>query len=121
MRLIMASLTIAVVAIGGPARAQHSERLPVTDLKPLLKRAIAHGAARGVLVGEAAVILRQKFDVSAPIEIDVRAIETLRDPGCSRLEVTTRQVGVLENRKRDDKVLTYQVNYCNDGRMPERN
>ncbi len=117
----IAYLIVAILAVGEPATALASERLPVTDIKPLLKRAIEHGTARGVLVGEAAVFLRQKFDVSAPIEIDVRAVQALRDPGCRRLEVTTRQIGVLEKGKRDDKTLTYQVNFCSDGRMPERN
>ena len=63
--------------------------------------------------------MREKFDTAEPIEIDVRALHALPQPGCSRLEVSTRQKGVLENGKRGDKELTYQVSYCLDGRFPE--
>ena len=70
--------------------------------------------------GEASAYVRQKFDTAAPIEIDVRALHALAEPGCSRLEVTTRQKDVLENGKRGDKELTYQVSYCRDGRFPDK-
>ena len=115
-----ACLIAATFVISGQTQAQTAERLRVTDVKSLLKLAIEHGSAGGVLVGEAATFIRQRFDVSAPIEVDVRTVQALREPGCSRLEVTTRQVGVLEKGKREDKTLTYQLNYCRDGRMPDR-
>jgi len=44
----------------------------------------------------------------------------LPQPGCSRLEVTTRQLAVSENGKREDKELVYQVSYCRDGTFPEK-
>ena len=95
-------------------------RIQVSDIKPLLIRAIDQGSAQGVLVGEAASYVRQKFESSAPIEIDVRTLYALPQPGCSRLEVTTRQKDVLEKAKRGDKELVYQVSYCRDARFPER-
>ena len=97
----------------------HQTACQVSEIKPLLKLAIERGSARGVIVGEAATYVRQKFDSSTPIEIDVRSLHALPQPGCSRLEVTTRQKDVLENGKRADKELTYQVSYCRDGRFPE--
>ena len=111
----LASLVLAHDAAGEPfARTQ------VTEIKPLLIRAIEQGSAHGVLVGEAATYLRQKFDSSTPIEIDVRSLHALPQQGCSRLEVTTRQKDVLEKTKRDDKELIYQVSYCHDGRFPDK-
>jgi hypothetical protein len=95
-------------------------RIQVSDIKPLLIRAIDQGSAQGVLVGDAATYVRQKFESSAPIEIDVRTLYALPQAGCSRLEVTTRQKDVLEKAKRGDKELTYQVSYCRDGRFPEK-
>jgi hypothetical protein len=92
----------------------------VTDLKPLLKGAIDHGAARGVMIGEPAAYVRQRFDTEAPIEVEVKSLHPLTQPGCHRLEVTTRQRDVLENGKREDKALVYQVSYCRDGTFPER-
>jgi len=99
--------------------AQPTDRVSVPELKPLLKLAIERGAVRGVIVGESASYVRQKFDTTAPIEIDVRALHALPQPGCSRLEVSTRQKDVLENGKRADRELTYQVSYCRDGQFPE--
>jgi hypothetical protein len=102
------------------AFAQPLGRTQVTEIKPLLLRAIDQGSAHGVLVGESAAYLRQKFAASTPIEIDVRVLHALSEPGCSRLEVTTRQRDVLEKGNREDKTFTYQVNYCRDGRFPEK-
>jgi hypothetical protein len=111
---------VAFFAIAQSASANPSARLQVSDLKPLLIRAIDQGSAHGVLVGEAATYVRQKFESTAPIEIDVRTLYALPQPGCSRLEVTTRQKDVLEKAKRGDKELVYQVSYCRDGRFPEK-
>ena len=112
--------TIASLLLAHGAAAQSSARIRVTEIKPLLIRAIEQGSAHGVLVGEAATYLRQKFDSSTPIEIDVRSLYGLPEAGCSRLEVTTRQRDVLEKTKRGDKELIYQVSYCRDGRFPEK-
>lgn len=95
-------------------------RTPISGIKPLLIRAIEQGAAHGVLIGDAATYVRQKFDAKGPIEIDVRTLHTLPQTGCSRLEVTTRQQDVLEKTKRSDQALTYQVSYCRDGRFPDK-
>ena len=101
-------------------RAERGDRLPVSDLKPLLKLAIDQGSARGVMIGVAADYARRKFDTDAPIEVDVREVQALPQPGCSRLEVTTRQKDVLENGTRGEKTLRYQLSYCRDGHLLER-
>lgn len=112
------ALAILVTAAAVQSLAQEGDRMPVRDLKPLLKAAIEHGMARGVLIGDGAAYVRQRFDTSAPIEIDVKSLHALPQPGCSRLEVTTRQLAVFENGKRDDQKLVYQVSYCQDGTFP---
>lgn len=114
---------VAVLCCVATVYAADGDRLPVPDLKPLLQLAIDQGMARGVLVGAAADYVRRKFDSDAPIEIDVRAVRALPQPGCSRLEVTTRQKNVLENPatgQRGDKTLRYQLSYCRDGHLLER-
>jgi hypothetical protein len=118
-RRSLALIALATAILMAGASAHPSDRVPVSDLKPLLKLAIEQGSARGVMVGEAAAYVRQKFGSAAPIEIDVRALHALPQSGCSRLEVTTRQQDVLEQGKREDKTLTYQLSYCRDGRFPE--
>jgi hypothetical protein len=114
------TVTLASLVLAHGVAAQPLARTEVTEIKPLLIRAIELGSAHGVLVGEAATYVRQKFDSSTPIEIDVRSLYALPEAGCSRLEVTTRQKAVLEKTKRDDKELIYQVSYCRDGRFPEK-
>ena len=112
--------TLVSLVLVQSTSANPSARIQVSDIKPLLIRAIDQGSAHGVLVGEAASYVRQRFESSAPIEIDVRTLYALPQAGCSRLEVTTRQKDVLEKAKRGDKELTYQVSYCRDGRFPEK-
>ena len=111
---------LTCLALAQSASAQPLTRTEVTEIKPLLLRAIDQGAAHGVLVGESATYLRQKFDARTPIEIDVQALHPLPQPGCSRLEVKTRQKDVLEKTQRSDKELVYQVSYCRDGRFPDK-
>ncbi|TAK29586.1 MAG: hypothetical protein EPO21_21175 [Chloroflexota bacterium] len=113
-------LTIVLMGTGGLSLAQPGDRIVVQDIKSLLKGAIEHGVARGVIVGEPATYIRQHFDTPAPIEVNVKSLHPLPQPGCHRLEVTTRQQAVLENGKREDKELVYQVSYCRDGSFPER-
>ncbi len=112
--------TLVSLVLVQSTSANPSARIQVSDIKPLLIRAIDQGSAHGVLVGEAATYVRQKFESPAPIEIDVRTLYALPQPGCSRLEVTTRQKDVLEKGKRGDKELVYQVSYCRDGGFAEK-
>jgi len=101
------------------------ERQAVTTVKPLLVTALDQGEAHGVLVGQAAQYIAQTFKSAAPIEIDVKTVQPLGEPGCKRLAVTTSQDGVVDfNRERRDTkparvAFTYQLNYCRDGRMPQ--
>lgn len=118
--ILRLALAILATTTAAQSLAQEEDRMPVRDLKPLLKAAIEHGMARGVLVGDGAAYVRQRFDTSAPIEIDVKSLQALPQPRCSRLEVTTRQLGVLETGNRHDKELVYQVSYCRDGTFPEK-
>ena len=103
------------------------DRQAVTTVKPLLVTAIDQGEAHGVLVGQAAQTIAQTFKSTAPIEIDVKTVQALREPGCKRLAVTTSQNGVLDfNREQREtqsgrKAFTYHLNYCSDGRTPHTN
>ena len=103
------------------APAHAAQRMPVTSMKPLLILAIDRGESHGVLVGESATFMRGRFGSSAPIEIDVKTLRSLAQPGCKRLQVTTAQNAVRETSKEAAarKELIYQVSYCRDGRFPE--
>ena len=96
------------------------ERIGVTEIKPLLILAAERGEAHGILGGPGADYVRRRFDAVTPIEIDVLRLHELPQPGCGRLEVTTRQRAVLESGSRHDQALTYQVSFCSDGRFPDK-
>ncbi len=118
--LTAVSFGAALALSAALSSAQSGERIAVKGIKPLLIGAIEHGTARGVMVGEPATYMRQRFDARTPIEVDVRSLHSLPQSGCQRLEVTTRQKGVMENSKREDEELVYQVSYCRDGTFPEK-
>src|SRR5690606_12272600 len=103
-----------------PGQAQTTQRIPVSEIKPLLALAAERGAAHGVLTGPGADYMRRRSDSTAPIEIDVATLHALPQPGCARLEVTTRQRDVLEQGKRADQELRWQVSFCRDGSFPEK-
>ena len=115
---------LATVALGAllamPSHAQTTPRIPVSEIKPLLALAAERGAAHGVLTGPGADYMRRRFDATMPIEIDVSTLHALPQPGCARLEVTTRQRDVLEQGKRTDQELRWQVSFCRDGSFPEK-
>jgi hypothetical protein len=115
---------LAAVLLGAllamPGQAQTTQRIPVTEIKPLLALAAERGAAHGVLTGPGADYMRRRFNATAPIEIDVATLHALPQPGCARLEVTTRQRDVLEQGKRTDQELRWQVSFCRDGSFPEK-
>ncbi len=117
-RALAAGLLAAWLAT--PLHAQTTQRIAVTEIKPLLALAAERGAAHGVLTGPGADYVRRRFDATTPIEIDVRTLHALPQPGCARLEVTTRQRGVLEHGKRGDQELQWQISFCSDGSFPEK-
>src|ERR1700686_2894208 len=92
------------------------ERQKVSDIRPLLLAALDNGEAHGVLIGEAAHWTAQIFKTTAPIEIDVKTVRVLRQPGCKRLAITTAQDGVWDfNRKEraaapERKAFTWMTN-----------
>jgi hypothetical protein len=87
------------VALGQDASANPSARIQVSDIKPLLIRAIDQGSAHGVLVGDAATYVRQKFESTAPIEIDVRTLYALAPGGLQ----PTRSDDAAEGRAGEDQ------------------
>lgn len=113
-------LSFVLVAFMHGAWAQPVARVPVDEIRPLLMQAAERGVAYGVLVGVGATYMRQRFNATTPIEIDVRALHALPQSGCSRLDIVTRQRDVLENGERGDKELSFQLSFCRDGQFPEQ-
>lgn len=124
-RLVVVTRALLVVAwnltAGVAWAAAASERVPVTTLRPLLIAALAHGTAHGTLVGETVPFMTEHFGSAAPIEIDVRTLHSLPQPGCQRLEVTTTQRAVIDPKttRAQDAKLIYQISYCGNGDFPQ--
>ena len=116
---LAAALPLALCTAHAAGPSETSPRQAITDLKLLLARAAAEGSAHGTLTGPSAQAIARRFQTDTPIEIDVRRIERLPQPGCGRLEVTTRQRDVNQAGKRGDQEMVYQISYCADDRFPE--
>lgn len=102
-------------------------RAPVQDAKPLLVAAIdaADGRAHGILVGEVADAISQRFKATMPIYIDVTTERRYAQAGCSRLNLRFWQDGVqLPGLKSSGaaaprrQTIDFGINYCRDGQPP---
>ncbi len=115
---------ILILALGAWSTQVVWARQTVASVKPLLLTALKTGQAEGELDNRDARAFTQTFGASAPILIDVTRIGGHKEPGCGRLQVVTRQAGVIERNEKGqarpakDQSLTYQVNYCASGRFP---
>jgi hypothetical protein len=89
----------------------------ITEIQPLLLQALQHGSARAVLEGPGAEYIRKTFSTTRPIEVQVNRLHPLPQPGCHRLEVSTRQQDVLVNGTKSDQNLVWQVSVCEDGSL----
>ena len=116
---LMAALAMACFTMLAASPAAAVERIPVTEIKPLLMLAAERSEAHGTLSGTGAAYMQRRYETTSPIEVDVRRQRTLPQAGCARLEVTTHQRAALVNGNRQDQELVYQLNFCADGRFPE--
>ena len=125
MNVTAALVSIAFVVIGTSAKAQ--DRLPVRDAKQLMLAALdaPDGKAHGVLVGDVADAISQRFNATTPIYIDVSTEKRYAQPGCSRLSVRFWQDGVqLPNygaggvQAPRRQTIDFGIDYCRDGQPP---
>jgi hypothetical protein len=115
---------VSPLAAGAQAGAQGgSTRVPVDDVRVLLISAIDSptGQAQGVLTGQMASLITDRFKAAGPILIDVTTERRYRQPGCSRLKLTFSQDGVnlpgVSGPER--KTVDIGLNYCRDGTPPK--
>jgi hypothetical protein len=111
---------LLALCTAGAAVAQ--ERIAVKDAKPLLIAAIdaPDGQAHGLLVGDIADAITQRFKGTTPIYIDVSTERRYAQAGCSRLNVRFWQDGVqlpgVPAPRR--QTIDFGVDYCRDGQPP---
>jgi hypothetical protein len=116
------ALVALLPALCTAVAAMAQERIAVKDTKPLLIAAIEApgGQAHGVLVGDIADAITQRFKGTTPIYIDVSTERRYAQAGCSRLNVRFWQdglqlPGVLAPRR---QTIDFGVDYCRDGQPP---
>ena len=121
MRYSVFAWLVAVPCIALDASAQ--DRTPVQNARPLLIAAIdaPTGQAHGMLVGEIADAVTQRFKGTSPIYIDVTTERRYAQPGCRRLKVRFWQDGVqlpgVPAPRR--QTIDFGINYCRDGQPPK--
>ena len=111
------------IITGTMLEASAQERIAVQDARPLLVAAIdaPSGEAHGMLVGEIADAVTQRFKGTSPIYIDVTTVRRYVQAGCRRLNVRFWQDGVqlpgVPAPRR--QTIDFGINYCRDGQPPK--
>ena len=113
---------VAIVSHLAAGAQGGSTRVPVDDVRILLISAIDSptGQAQGVLTGQMANLITDRFKAAGPILIDVTTERRSAQAGCSRLKVRFWQDGVQlpgvpEPRR---QTIDFGINYCRDGQPP---
>lgn len=121
MRYATLGWLLAMLCMTLDALAQ--ERISVQDARSLLIAAIDSpgGEAHGVLVGEVANAITQRFMGATPIFVDVTTQRRYAQAGCSRLNVRFWQDGVhLPGAPAPHRqTIDFGINYCRDGQPPK--
>jgi hypothetical protein len=116
------AIVVLSLALCTVATATAQERIAVKDAKPLLATAIdaPGGQAHGVLIGDIADAITQRFKGSSPIYIDVSTERRYAQAGCSRLNVRFWQDGVqLPGAPAPRRqTIDFGIDYCRDGQSP---
>ena len=116
-------VVVPCVVLTAWAQALAQDRASVQDARPLLIAAIdaPTGEAHGMLVGEIADAITQRFKGTSPIYIDVTTERRYAQPGCRRLNVRFWQDGVqlpgVPAPRR--QTVDFGINYCRDGQPPK--
>lgn len=117
------SLLLLLCASPLVSLAQTPERTPIKDPKALMMSALmaADGQAHGVLTGDLADAISQRFKATTPIFIDITTDKRYRQAGCSRLKVSFWQDGVLlpGTQAPRKQSIEFGINYCLDGLPPK--
>ena len=121
MKITFAAALIAGFAM--PVLADEMLRAPVPDPRPLMLAALqsVNGEAHGILSGEIAEALTQRFAATSPIYIDVTTEKRYTQAGCARLKVIFWQDGVLLPGASSPRrqTIDFGINYCLDGQPPQ--
>ena len=121
MKIAYAAALIAGFA--APVIADDLLRASVSDPRPVMLAALqsVNGEAHGILSGEIAEALTQRFTATSSIYIDVTTEKRYAQVGCARLKVRFWQDGVLLPGASSPRrqTMDFGINYCLDGQPPQ--
>lgn len=112
-------LPALILLIMLPALATARNLVASGELAPLMESARLEGLATGKLGGEVAARLRG-MGIEQPVQVTVRRMYRLKDPGCARLRVAFDQRGVTlpGETQPKDRHAEFALNWCEGGRPP---
>lgn len=117
----MTPLSLILLVVLSPL-AIGAEPAPVDDIRILLRAALdaPDGKAQGQLARPVAQAFKQRFQTEAPILVVVSTLKRYRQPGCSRLNLSIHQNGVLlpGSSVPRPQTLDIGINYCRSGPPP---
>lgn len=109
------------LSIVEPVLAQ--QRVAVPDARQLLISAIdaPDGRSQGILTGQIADAITERFKATTPIHIDVSTERRYAQAGCRRLKVSFWQDGVqLPGAPAPRRqTIDFGIDYCRDGMPPK--
>lgn len=119
--LRVATALCLCLSIAGPGFAQ--QRVAVPDARQLLIAAIdaPDGRSHGILTGQLADAITERFKATTPIHIDVSTERRYAQTGCRRLKVSFWQDGVqLPGTPAPRRqTIDFGIDYCRDGMPPK--
>jgi hypothetical protein len=121
-RRVSLALCAATLCAGSSVASEATLRAAVNDPKVLMLAAIdaPDGRAAGMLTGELADAITQRFSATSGLFMDVTTLARYAQDGCRRLNVRFWQEGIRLTPGQAPKQQTIDIgiNYCRNGQPP---
>ena len=121
-RRVALTLCFAMLCAATSAAPEATPRVAVTDPKVLMLAAIdaPDGRAAGMLTGEVADAISQRFSATSALFMDVTTLARYAQDGCRRLNVRFWQEGVklAAGQAPHKQTIDIGINYCRNGLPP---
>ncbi|PKB13834.1 hypothetical protein [Janthinobacterium sp. 64] len=121
-RRVSLALCAAMLCAASSVASEATPRVAVNDPKVLMLAAIdaPDGRAAGMLTGELADAITQRFSATSALFMDVTTLARYAQDGCRRLNVRFWQEGIRLTPGQAPKQQTIDIgiNYCRNGQPP---
>ncbi|QKY12069.1 hypothetical protein [Janthinobacterium lividum] len=121
-RRVALALYAAMLCAATSAAPETTPRVAVNDPKVLMLAAIdaPDGRAAGMLTGEVADAISQRFSATSALFMEVTTLARYAQDGCRRLNVRFWQEGVrlAAGQAPNRQTIDIGINYCRNGQPP---